>query len=117
MEVWPGRWDHSAAGHVDEGETPEQAAYRELKEEIGIDNCKLRFEKTLFFEHPVEIDGSQSRMFNYFYSGMFDGDIASLTLDPDEVSEVRWFDEAEILELIERQPDSVTDGLIMLFKK
>lgn len=30
-ELFPGRWDNSAAGHVDAGETYEQAALRELQ--------------------------------------------------------------------------------------
>jgi len=34
--------DHSAAGHVDPGETYEHAAYRELAEELGIKNVKLK---------------------------------------------------------------------------
>lgn len=34
----PGKWDSSAAGHVDSGETYAMAATRELKEELGIEN-------------------------------------------------------------------------------
>ncbi len=33
----PGRWDSSAAGHVDSGETYEQAARREFLEELGVE--------------------------------------------------------------------------------
>ena len=36
----PGRWDSSTSGHVAPGESYEQAAHRELREEIGID-CQL----------------------------------------------------------------------------
>lgn len=36
----PALWDSSTAGHVDAGETYEQAAHRELEEEIGI-ACQL----------------------------------------------------------------------------
>jgi len=32
----PGLWDSSAAGHVDSGETYDEAARRELKEELGV---------------------------------------------------------------------------------
>ena len=32
----PGRWDSSTSGHVDAGESYEEAAHRELREEIGI---------------------------------------------------------------------------------
>lgn len=35
-DVWPGRFDASAAGHVRLGESPEEAA-REVREELGID--------------------------------------------------------------------------------
>ena len=33
----PGKWDSSAAGHLDAGESYEEAAVRELKEELGVD--------------------------------------------------------------------------------
>lgn len=33
----PGRWDSSAAGHVDSGETYLEAARREFREELGVD--------------------------------------------------------------------------------
>jgi 16S rRNA (adenine1518-N6/adenine1519-N6)-dimethyltransferase len=36
-DTYPGWWDLSATGHVDPGETYEDAARRELREELGID--------------------------------------------------------------------------------
>lgn len=36
-ENFPGMWDVSAAGHLSRGESPEQAAVRETKEELGLD--------------------------------------------------------------------------------
>lgn len=38
----PGRWDSAAAGHVDSGETYEQAARREFREELGVECPPLR---------------------------------------------------------------------------
>lgn len=37
MRTWPGRYDISAAGHVDLGEDPLTTALRETKEEIGVE--------------------------------------------------------------------------------
>jgi isopentenyldiphosphate isomerase len=42
MELFPECWDHSAAGHVDEGDSYEQAAERELQEELGISGFDLK---------------------------------------------------------------------------
>jgi len=36
-DMHPGKWDSSTAGHVDAGESYEEAARRELREEIGIE--------------------------------------------------------------------------------
>lgn len=36
-DVAPGRWDTSVGGHVDPGERPEQAALREMREELGVE--------------------------------------------------------------------------------
>ncbi|WP_034627835.1 NUDIX hydrolase [Desulfocurvibacter africanus] len=42
--LYPGRWDISASGHVQAGESCEDAALRELQEELGIqlDSLKLK---------------------------------------------------------------------------
>ncbi|MDO8574308.1 MAG: NUDIX domain-containing protein, partial [bacterium] len=37
-----GKWDQSAGGRVDEGENYNEAARRELKEELGITSVPLR---------------------------------------------------------------------------
>lgn len=43
----PGVWDSSAAGHVDAGESYEDAARRELKEELGLDEDETTLIGTL----------------------------------------------------------------------
>jgi len=42
-DVAPGLWDVSVGGHVIPGETPEEAAARELREELGIEFVDIRF--------------------------------------------------------------------------
>ncbi|WP_040282078.1 NUDIX hydrolase [Psychroserpens damuponensis] len=48
--ICPLLWDVSVAGHIDAGETPEQAAVREAKEEIGVDVSEEKLNKIGVFE-------------------------------------------------------------------
>ncbi|MDC7232995.1 MAG: NUDIX domain-containing protein [Spirochaetales bacterium] len=42
-DVQPGKWDTSVGGHVNTGESYEEAAYREMHEELGIQGAVLEF--------------------------------------------------------------------------
>jgi isopentenyldiphosphate isomerase len=54
-DVAPGRWDTSVGGHVDPGETLEEAALRELHEELGI-RGELRFLYSYTHSNPYETE-------------------------------------------------------------
>lgn len=64
---YPSYWDASAGGHVDVGEEPEAAAYRELAEELGVQGVELGYHSSFYFEAPG--DGRTYRYFAHVYTG------------------------------------------------
>ena len=89
---WSGMWDITAGGSAQAGDTSQQAASRELKEEVGIDYdlTDVRPAMTIYF------DGG----FNDIYTINMDVDIDSLQLQTTEVEQVKWATEEEILEML-----------------
>lgn len=90
---WAGLWDVSAAGGVDAGENSRQAAEREFREELGF-SLDLGDKRPAFTLHIA-------KGFDDFYILEQEIDLDTLSLQREEVSEVRWADRNEILELLE----------------
>lgn len=116
MEVYPNCWDQSAAGHVDVGETIEEAAYRELTEELGLKNISLQFVCTFKTEDTTTIEGKRSPTFSHLYKGVFDGEMSELKTEPTEVVEVGWFNRNQVLELLKNEKQ-VTAAMQQIFGK
>jgi isopentenyl-diphosphate delta-isomerase len=103
----PNKWDHSSAGHVDEGETYKEAAHRELEEEMGIRNVDLIRITNYYNEHP-EKTGLVKKAFVTMYIGEYDG---AVSIDHDEVSDYRWISLDDLKEEISSHPDKFTNSL------
>jgi len=78
--------DQSAAGHVDEGETYEQAAYRELKEELGIEGVTLTLVVTSF---------RTTDFYNAIYKVVV-ADTIKIRFDPEELAQVMWVNTTDL---------------------
>lgn len=90
---YPGYWDASAGGHVDEGEEPETAAYRELEEELGVVGVALRFVASFYFESDG--DGRTYKYYAHIYSGEApSGNLFNRVND--EVDDVGFYTSAEL---------------------
>ena len=93
-DAFPGKWDVSAAGGVDAGETSRQGAEREVWEELGyaLDLTGVRPSMT------VNYDGGFD---DFFLVIRDDLRIEGLTLQEEEVSAVRWATREEVLSMLE----------------
>ena len=89
---FPDYWDISAGGSALAGEDSRSAAHRETLEEIGLDldfsEEQPRF--TYYWEHGFD---------DYWFLKK-DVPVDQLKPQPEEVAEVRWADEAAVLELV-----------------
>jgi len=88
---FPGHWD-LIGGHVEEGETPEQALVREVKEELNID-----LKEFTFFRKYVRLRGDAYDNIKYIYTGKINIPIGEVTLLEGE--RPQYFSREEIPEI------------------
>ncbi|MBQ5887773.1 MAG: NUDIX domain-containing protein [Bacteroidaceae bacterium] len=69
-EIQPGKWDTAVGGHIDYGEEVGDALRREIREELGIEECEPRLLNSYIFESERE------RELVYVYSAVYDGTVA-----------------------------------------
>lgn len=86
-DIQPGKWDTSVGGHVDAGETPDAAARRETREELGISDARPEFLHSSLWRTEVESERIQSYWLRH--EGPF-------ALHPDEIDEGRFWAVSEI---------------------
>ncbi|MGZ6987276.1 MAG: NUDIX hydrolase [Ilumatobacteraceae bacterium] len=86
-DIWPGWWDIAAGGVVTAGETYEDAAKRELAEELGVADVDLHY---VGQSHYVDDDlAALCRGYRVVHDGPF-------TFDDGEIVEARWVTLAEL---------------------
>ena len=95
-ELYPGCLEASAGGSALAGETPEEAARREMKEETGLETEKL--ELIGMTRKP------ESRSVIYAYLAAVNCEKDSVRLQPGETVDYRWADPEEFLRLIPEEP-------------
>jgi isopentenyl-diphosphate delta-isomerase type 1 len=86
----PGAWDCSCSGHVGAGESYEDAALRELSEELGV---TVEVTELELIEHAAacaQTDQEFIRVYRMEHDGPFAPDLQ-------EISEIRWWRPADVL--------------------
>lgn len=102
----PLTWDSSAAGHVNLGEDYDQAAARELREELGIDTELTRIAK---------LSASERTDFEFIclYRGLY---ARELRPNPSEIEAVRSFPPPIVDDWIEARPSEFSSGFVECWK-
>ena len=95
-DPYPGCLEASAGGSALAGETPEQAARREMQEETGL--AAERLELIGITRKP------QSRSIVYAYLATVDCDKDSIRLQEGETAGYRWVGRQDFLKLIREEP-------------
>jgi isopentenyldiphosphate isomerase len=90
-DVAPGMWDTSVGGHVNIGEDIRSAAFREMKEELGIEGCDVTH-----LYHYLFTNHREAELVNTF-SCVYSGDIL---FNGEEIDEVRYWDMRSIREQV-----------------
>lgn len=112
-ELFPDRWDNSASGHVDPGESYLAAAHRKLEEGLDITNVEL--EEIGHYASDETWKQHRLKRFTQVYRLRYD-DMPESLKDV-EVDDARWFTLDEIKKLIRDHPESVSDGLGQVIDK
>lgn len=113
MKLFPNTWDQSAGGHVDKGETYKEAARRELKEELGIDDVKLSELGKFYLEETYE--ELKTFQFSMVFMAPYNGQL--IKFQTDEVSGGKWFDFKEVTEMVDSTPNEFATGFIVAWNK
>lgn len=93
-EGWPNAWDCSAAGSAVAGDDSEQAAKREVMEEIGLEIYISKAERLFTIK--------TKSVFDDIYLLRQEVNLEELKLQYEEVAEVKWATETEIKEMVTR---------------
>ena len=89
-DIQPDKWDTAVGGHVDPGETPEQAVQREAEEELTLRDYELYFQQSYIFESDRERE-----MIYVFYARLNKG---TMPIPSAELADGRFFSIDEIKE-------------------
>jgi NAD+ diphosphatase len=101
----PGARFSCLAGFMEPGETPEEAVRREVLEESGIQVGRVRYLASQPWPFP------SSLMMGFLGEALTE----EITIDPEELAEVRWFDRDEVRAMVERsRSDDPVPGLATL---
>ena len=101
-----GLWANTCCTHPHWSESPASAAPRRLREELGLVGVELRERRTIDYRAEVG-DGLVEHERVTFYDAVVEPDALRVDLDPSEVDEVEWWDNARRRATLANAPETL----------
>ena|SRR2546426_1931633 len=108
-DCFPGRWDSSASGHLDSGESYDACAVRELKEELGL--AIAQAPERLF---KIDACAETGWEFVWIYRCLSDG---PFVLQPEEIEGGDWFSPAKLNQWLAERPQLFAGAVPLIWSE
>src|SRR5262245_59322932 len=108
-DCFPGAWDSSASGHLDQGEDYDAAAVRELREEIGL---AITQPPQRLFKIAACPETGQEHVWVYRCEAE-----GPFSLHPEEIERGDWFTVEQVDRWIAERPDELASGLRLIWER
>lgn len=108
-KLWPNKWDVTIGGHVSKGEFGRQALIRECKEELGIDITDNEIKYIISTTSVYNKDGYINNHYDECYIITKKIDTSKITLQEDEVSDIKYFEKEDLLKRINNNYEDLTE--------
>ncbi|MFA6476474.1 MAG: NUDIX domain-containing protein [Candidatus Paceibacterota bacterium] len=100
----PGKWGPAVAGTVEEGETYEVNALKEMVEEIGLTDTSLNL-------GPKNYSNFPHRHFAQWFFCQADKEVEDFVIQEDEVEQIAWVKKEDLLEDLKNNPGKCIPSL------
>lgn len=110
-DTFPGRYDSSASGHLNAGESYDACAVRELEEDLGLAPADATALTPLFKVPACAETGWEHAMFYTCQTG------ATPRPNPHEIESGRFFTLAKVIALVQSDPNQFAPAFLKMFAK